>query len=135
VAQVVQAAEEQAQGVQQRVQEGVLVKYVSTDCSYNSSRSRIAADAPIPEKFQEISTDFESIQKVMPKRVLCLLKKGKGQTQKSLLHGPFRNFIFPLVQLTTKQSNYAPHPTKNYPNKMPINWLDLCRFKMQQADI
>lgn len=79
MAQVVQAAEEeQAQGVQQRVQEGVLVKYVSTDCSYNSSRSRIAADAPIPEKFQEISTDFESIQKVMPKRVLCLLKKGKG---------------------------------------------------------
>jgi hypothetical protein len=73
----VQAAEEeQTQGVQRRVQEGVSVKYVSTDCSYNSSRSRIAADAPIPEKFQEISTDFDSIQKGMSKRVV-LLKKGK----------------------------------------------------------
>jgi hypothetical protein len=71
VAQVVQAAEvEQKQGGQQRVQEGVLAKYVSTDCSYNSSRSRIAAYAPIPEKFQEVSTNFELVREAIYNRVL-----------------------------------------------------------------
>lgn len=49
--QVVQVAGmEQEQEVQQWAQEAVLVKYVSTDCSYNSSKSKIAACAPVPEK-------------------------------------------------------------------------------------
>lgn len=67
--QVVQVAgmeQEQEQGVQQWAQEAVLVKYVSTDYSYNSSKSKIAACAPVPEK----SKKFKPIMLLFSNRFL-----------------------------------------------------------------